>query len=298
MMGASKMNILNKLPLSVIPKTVFLSKEKQENLDKQAFLNDHQFSFPLIMKPDIGERGLLVEKINTLEEWEQYLDANHLDYIVQEYIQLPNEIGIFFYKLPGKTDITISSVCLKDFLSITGNGKSTVRQLLRENFHGRLQLDRLEKTNTDLLEKILNSGEISMLEPIGNHSRGTAFYSGNHLIDMEMKSLIQSIIGSHSDINYGRFDIKYNSIEELKRGINYKVIELNGAASEPTHIYDRSIPIWKKYKIFSEHFAVMYDICTIQMQKGIDPISISAGFQTMKNYYNYKGEINPSWKTV
>jgi hypothetical protein len=27
-------------------------------------------------------------------------------------------------------------------------------------------------------------------------------------------------------------------IEELEQGINFSIVELNGAASEPTHIYD------------------------------------------------------------
>ncbi len=298
MMGASKMNILNKLPKSVIPKTIFLSKEQQANWNKDNFLKDHKLSFPLIMKPDIGERGLLVEKINSMQEWQQYLQANQVDYIVQEFIDLPNEIGIFFHRLPGITQINISSVCLKNFLTLTGNGKDTVKELLLNNFHGRLQIDRLEKTNVSLLECVLTDGQTKLLEPIGNHSRGTAFYNGNHLIDVKMKSLIESIIGQQTDIHYGRFDIKYNTLEELKQGKNYKVIELNGAASEPTHIYDRSIPIWKKYKVFSEHFSVMYDICKIQMQKGIDPISISTGLRTMRDYYSYKGEINPFWKTT
>jgi hypothetical protein len=30
----------------------------------------------------------------------------------------------------------------------------------------------------------------------------------------------------------------YNTIEELEQGINFAVVELNGAASGPTHIYD------------------------------------------------------------
>ena len=39
---------------------------------------------------------------------------------------------------------------------------------------------------------------------------------------------------------YGRVDLKYQSFERLCLGEDFKIIEINGIMSEPTHIYDAS----------------------------------------------------------
>jgi hypothetical protein len=37
---------------------------------------------------------------------------------------------------------------------------------------------------------------------------------------------------------YGRLDIMFTSWEDLAQGLNFSIVEVNGAGSEPTHIYD------------------------------------------------------------
>ncbi len=294
---SSKKEILDTLPQDKIPTSVFINKDAIASLDLEQLMQEHKLEFPIIAKPDKGERGLLVEKLESLHDLKSYLAANTLDYILQEYIDLPNEIGIFFHKDPRSKQIGISSVCLKEFLSITGDGKSTVEMILLSNFHGKYQVDKIALKNPEVLTKVLSKNEKYLLEPIGNHSRGTAFYNGNHLIDAPLTSVIESIV-KNMDAYYGRFDIKYNKIEELKRGENYCILELNGSASEPTHIYDRNIPIWKKYSTIYQHWKIMFYISKENMKKGNVPVSFTKGVKTLHAYYKYLGGINKNWKTI
>ena len=71
--GESKINILNRIPAEVLPKTVFIAKEHQTptyiiNAGKKAGI-----TFPFIAKPDVGERGFLVEIIKNEAALVDYL---------------------------------------------------------------------------------------------------------------------------------------------------------------------------------------------------------------------------------
>jgi hypothetical protein len=295
---ASKFKILQQLNPSAVPKSVFFKHQKTSLEELSALLESHQLQFPIIVKPDKGERGLLVEKICNLTQLHKYLSSNKIDFIIQEFVNLPNEIGIFFNKMPGSENINISSVCLKEFLNLKGDGISTIRELLENDFHGKHQIDRFEECLNGELNEVLKFDQIKLLEPIGNHSRGTKFMDGSHLIDQKVIDLVKFILQDKEGINYGRFDIKYNTISDLKDLKNFKVIELNGVASEPTHVYDRSINIIKKYKIWFDHWNTMYQISQLQSLKGYSPLSARTVLKILKNYFGYLRNINRSWNAA
>jgi len=295
---SSKMKILEKLNQAVVPNSLYLNDNQitKENLNK--LLREKQLNFPLIVKPDIGERGLLVEKMNSLEQLCYYLQQNKIAYIIQEFVELPNEVGIFFHKDPESSLISISSVCLKRFLSLIGDGQSSFGELLESHFHGKYQRERMQVLHQDKYDEIIPLDEKILLEPIGNHSRGTAFYDGSHLIDDKLIDLVLHILDGNEDINYGRFDIKYDSIEGLKNLNNFKVIELNGCASEPTHIYDRKFSALEKYRIFFSHFRIMFKISQKQSRIGHKPLSAFVVFKLIRDYFKYMRGINPNVKLI
>jgi len=84
----------------------------------------------MIAKPDIGERGTAVEKINSEEELKSYLEYHKNDLLIQEYINFEIELGIFYYRFPDQESGTISSVVRKDFLKVMGDGQSSLRDLM------------------------------------------------------------------------------------------------------------------------------------------------------------------------
>ena len=74
--------------------------------------------------------------------------------------------------------------------------------------------------------------------PYGNHARGAKFTNVTHWADEALITSIDEVCRQIPNFYYGRLDIRYNTLEELKQGKNFRIIELNGAGSEPTHIYD------------------------------------------------------------
>ncbi len=296
MMGASKINILNHIPKSLLPKTRLIKSGSDKFMMAINAMNDLNLAFPIILKPDIGERGLLVELIKSEQELKAYLESNDINFILQEYIDYPNEAGIFYYRMPNEPKGKIVSIALKNYLSITGDGNSTWRELLGNHFHGALQIDRLKSSYGKYFEEVLEKGKKVIIEPIGNHCRGTQIVNGNHLIDVDLSETFDSINQSMKDVYYGRYDIKYNSWEELKRGENFKIIELNGIASEPMHIYDEQISIVKKYAFFYGLWKVIFKISKMQRAKGIQPISFREAWFYIRSYIKYIRSINKQWR--
>lgn len=265
----SKFETLKLIPEKYRPNSLFVSKEREFDTIIRD-MHKKGIDYPIIAKPDVGFRGMLVEKINSDVALKKYLDNYRLPIILQEFIDLPNECGVFYYRIPGKDKGVINSLTFKSFLSVVGNGISTLKELV--NFDKRAQhyVEQLKKIHAERWNGIPLKGEKVLLSVIGNHARGTQFLNANHYIDAK---LVQTFDKLNSEIDgwyYGRLDIKYNTWEELKNGENYKIIEINGAISEPTHIYDSyTTSYFNALKTFRTHWDIIEEIATVNLKNGI-----------------------------
>jgi len=257
----SKYKTLQLVPEEYIPKSIFVIKNQKFQKTLTAIKNE-KIEFPLIIKPNIGFRGLLVKKINSQGELQNYLKKhNTIDLIIQEFIAYKNECGIFYYKIPGDKNGHITSITLKKYLAVKGDGKSTLLELIKKNERAKNYLKlvlELNKANLDVIP-ILN--EKIILTVIGNHSKGTQFINGNHLINNLLKNTLDTINVDISGWNYGRIDVKYNNFNELLNSENFKILEINGVIAEPTHIYDASKGTYlKALKTIKDHWKIIYKI--------------------------------------
>ncbi len=265
----SKFETLKLVPESYRPISLFVPKERDFDTVIRA-MHKKGIDFPIIAKPDVGFRGMLVEKINSDAALKKYLEDYKLPTILQEFIDLPNECGVFYYRMPGEKSGVINSLTFKSFLSVDGNGFSTLEELV--NFDKRAQhyIPQLEKIHKERWNKIPLKGEKVLLSVIGNHARGTQFLNANHFID---DTLLQTFNKLNSEIAgwyYGRLDVKYNTWEELKNGENFKILEINGIISEPTHIYDPySTTYFNALKTFRKHWDIVERIAKLNLQKGV-----------------------------
>lgn len=286
-LGDSKMGILDKIPNKWIPNTLFVSKETPFDTLKENLIFAG-ISYPVIAKPDIGERGFLVEKINNEAELKQYVEAHPINWIVQEYIDYPEEISILYYRFPHEKSGHITSVTLKKYLTIEGDGISTVKELVLAYPRAKLQLPVLEKSHSEMMGTIPAAGEKIELVPIGNHSRGTTFLNGNHLIDERLLATFDAINRELEEIYFGRFDIKCKSMESLKSGVDFCILEINGVKSEPTHIYEPGFSIWEAYKVLFSQWRIIYEISMANKARGVDFVSLREGLHQVKIFAEYK----------
>jgi len=258
----SKYETIQMIPEIYRPKTLFI-KTTTDIKDILHQIKKAEIKFPLIAKPDIGFRGILVQKINSEKELENYFKSTPINIIIQEFIDYPKECGIFYYRLPNEKTGTITSITLKRFLTVIGDGKKTLSELIISDERAYLYMNILKKIHGHKLISIPKKNKEITLTVIGNHSKGTEFIDGNHLINQQLTTAIDAISQQIDGWFYGRLDIKYESIEKLIKGENFKILEINGIIAEPTHIYDSSKnSYFDAVKAIGKHWGIIYQIAT------------------------------------
>lgn len=266
----SKYETLQKIPEKLRPVSVLVKAGDSFDQTLQK-LHTAGIGFPLFAKPDIGFRGLLVKRIATAAELEAYLSRFPLDFIVQGLIDYPMEVGVLYYRMPDEKQGTVSSLTLKEFLYVTGDGVSTVLELVKNKPRALLQLDRLRDTHAAVLDTVPPAGQQVSLGAVGNHSKGTRFIDGCHLITPELCAHFDRLSHQMEGIYYGRFDLKCQSLDDLVTGEHLKVIELNGVCAEPTHIYDPKHSFFYGLRQTARHWRILTLISTQTRRNGFVP---------------------------
>jgi len=277
----SKKEIYDIIPDEFIPKTVLIKTNTTVNFIMEK-MKQARINFPCIAKPDTGMKGLAVSLLENEKDLENYSGKILVDYLIQEYISLPNEIGIFYYRMPGEEKGRISGIVNKEFLKITGDGKSSLEILLQADPRHLLQLNALRKIYGEELQQVLIKGEIKNLVPYGNHARGAKFTDVSHWADEELIKFIDELCQHIPGFYFGRLDIRYNTLEELKQGKNFSIIELNGAGSEPTHIYDPAHSVFFAWKEIIRHLHLLFLISQKNHKSGHPHMTMKQGLQMLK----------------
>lgn len=255
----SKMDIYNIMPRDYYPPTIFVKAGSYAG-EAPAYLHAAQFTYPIIAKPDIGGKGKGVKKLYTDEEVLNYANKSKVDFLLQQFIPYKKEVGIFYYRIPGEQQGHISGIVSKEFLAVTGDGTSSIEQLLLANKRFILQLPVLKSEMGNELSKVLPAGETLTLVPYGNHARGAKFLDVSMLIDDKLVQAIDAVCSQIPGFYYGRLDVMYNDWEELKTGRGFTIVEVNGAGSEPTHIYDPRHSIFFAWKVIIQHWRLLHKI--------------------------------------
>ncbi len=285
----SKKEIYDLIPQEYYPKTILVSPDESlENiLEKLTTQNIH---YPLIAKPDIGLRGTAVKKINAPEELANYHKKAKFDVLFQDLIPYENEIGLFYVKLPNQPG-TITGIVSKEFMILTGDGTSTIRELLHQDIRYIFQIETLEKEYNDKLNSVLKQGETINLVPYGNHCRGTKFVDASDKITPKMIESFNAICSQINDFHFGRMDIMYKSYEDLAEGKNFQIVEINGAISEPTHMYDPKHSLLFGWKELTRHFHYMYLISKNNHKNGAKYLTFKQGAQEFRNHHKHYDSI-------
>jgi hypothetical protein len=280
-MNESKIEIYDLIPKQYYPKTSIIRVKTPIEAVLKGF-NESNFNFPLILKPDMGLRGNGVKKITNLEELKDYHAKADFDFLMQDVIPFENEVGIFYVKLPYESKGKITGIVSKEYLIVEGDGVSTIEQLIKQTPRFKFQLKSLQIEYKDKLLKVLLKGEKINLVPFGNHARGAKFIDSSHLISEKLTNIIENICQDIPEFNFGRFDIMYNTFEELENGQNFSIVELNGSGSEPTHIYDPKHNIFFAWKEIARHIGYMYEIGKHNNDKGFKFLTYKEGMKEYK----------------
>jgi hypothetical protein len=272
MIFESKWDIFKLIPKQYYPNTIIITAK--ENIDTViAKMYNAGLQFPIVAKPDRGERGWCVEILKSKAELQDYLSNYPIDFLLQQYIDYPIELSIFFYRHPAAENGVVTSVTKKEYLKVTGDGRSNLHELIKKNDRAFLQLEKLKKITALDLDKILKNRETQILVPFGNHVRGAMFLDYCNIIDEKLNAVFNTLSKQIEGFYFGRFDIKCNSIEELKEG-KFSILELNGSGAEPAHIYQPGFSFLKAQKVIMQHYKMMYDAAKANNKKGTAYMSL------------------------
>lgn len=267
MLGESKIRIYEGIADQYIPKTSFLAKTSNSTEVRES-ARALGLKYPFVLKPDRGERGWMVKVIRNDEQLKQYLAKNQVDFLIQEWIDLPVEMAIFYFRHPNSAQGTVSSIAIKEFYHITGNGANTVAELVELDVRGKMFKEKLFSQSDLDPESVPAANENIRIGHIGNHSLGTIFKNGNALINDKLTSQIDKLSQSITGFYFGRFDIRCASISSVEEG-EFKIIELNGSGSEPAHIYDPESTVIRAFKDIAFHLRKMFEISIYNHQQGV-----------------------------
>ena len=282
MFGESKFEVLEKVPLYCKPKTILIKIPATSKAVLQQ-IRECGLQFPLVFKPDLGERGWMVRKIRNEAEIAQYLADIRVDFLAQEWVDLPLEFGVFYVRYPGDVSGKVTSIVGKEMLSVQGDGTKTLQSLILEKERAKLQWDTLKVTYHHRLSQVVPSSETIELVSIGNHCLGTKFINENRLISDELSHSFDRISKEIEGFYFGRYDVRVASLKDLAEG-KIQVMELNGCGAEPAHIYQPGFSFVEALRVLFRHWYDIYYISKENHKRGVAYISFREARAIYKNF--------------
>lgn len=210
-------------------------EEKLQQVER--FMSDRGLNFPLVIKPDVGQRGSGVVIAKSMTQVKRALAHPPGDVMAQAFI--PGvEYGVFYIRHPGEASGRIFAITRKTFSCLEADGVHNLEELILRDPRALCQAEMHFRQLQPRLFEVPPAGEKIQLTEVGNHARGTLFEEGMDLWTPALEQRVDAISQSLPGFYFGRFDMIAPGPEAFQRGEGLKVIELNGVSSEATSMYD------------------------------------------------------------
>lgn len=264
-----------------VVKTLHLEAGGEERLAAlETWMAEQQLDFPIVLKPDAGQRGSGVRYVQTDDDAREYLGGVPLPLVAQEYAEGPHELGVFWVRAPGEAQGRIFSVTEKFFTSVVGDGEHNLEDLIVLHPRAVLQANTFFRRHSDVLDWVPGVGAEVPLVLSGNHAQGTLFKDGRRLATDALRARLDALCDGFDGFHIGRFDLRAPDLDALQRGEDFKIVELNGATAEATHIYDPDLGPWKgpveAYSTLFRQWSMVFAIAAANRKAGHRPIGTSA----------------------
>ena len=282
--GESKGDLLNQISndLQKYVATFVTIHRKSQESDTDfkialAKMQESGITFPLVAKPDVGWQGYGVRLLNKEEELRNYIARYPFEQslLIQKYVPFSGEAGVFYIRIPGEKHGYVSSLTFRYFPYIEGDGVSTVRELIAKDERTRHKAkfylgsdDRHAGMSPEKFDTIPKIGEKIRLAFIGSLRVGGTYRDGSRFITSALTECFDKIALSMPSFHFGRFDIRFESIEKLQNGEGFSIIEINGAGSEAIHIWDIDKSLPDVYKELFSYQALLFKIADLNRKNG------------------------------
>jgi hypothetical protein len=293
MEGEPKREMYDLLPKHLYPTTINILPTQSVDALLEA-VKDAGIVYPFVVKPEVGGQGILFRKIDTEKELLHYHSLMKFEYIVQNMILYKMEVSVFHIRHPKEQKGIVTGFLQKIPLHVMGNGKLTLEELiLAHPKANKFATDMLVK-HAENLKNIIAADEKYVLSYAANHNRGALFIDLKNEIDDKLVSIFDALSIEINDFFYGRYDIMCNSVEDLKAGKNYLILEYNGCGAEPNHFYDTGYTLRGAHKEILKHWKYMFEISKYNASQGVKPWSFWKGYKFLK----YSRDLTVAMKKV
>jgi hypothetical protein len=262
----SKYKIYESMKGYACPRTVLL--DTKNFFAVQTELRHTAWQFPFYAKPDIGSKGAGVVLVTAWPHLQKALHEAKCKYMIQEPCKHQCELGIFYVRHPHTNKYSITGIVKKEPLLAVGDGKRTLLQIVLSDTRARMQIEQLEQKFGEALQQIPAGGEQVMLSSIGNHALGSKFVNITQACTLALQDSIHNIAMQIPEFYFGRLDVMCKSIDDAMQGGELEVVEVNGAGSEPTHLYDPTHSLWQVWRIIIKHWQLLYEVSAANKKRG------------------------------
>ncbi len=249
-----------------------------ERIEQARHFVAREGGYPVVLKPNIGQRGRGVAIIRDADALREYLSEAPGDTIIQRYID-GAEFGVFVYRDPLTQAAQVFSVTNKCFPRVVGDGVKPLHQLIRDDARARLIAPLLWRKFGDRIERVPAAGEDVPLVEIGAHCRGSLFLDASELATDALRVQIARVFTALPGFHFGRLDLRCPSAEALARGEGIRILEVNGVSAEAAHIYHPGTPLWRGYASMLRQWKLAFAIGLRNVRTGAQPLTITDFFR-------------------
>ncbi len=251
--------------------------------------------YPVVLKPDAGQRGFAVRVARGASDLLPYFAANTRAVMVQRHHPGPCECGVLWVRhasgpAADGSEGFIFAVTRKTFPVATGDGVRTLARLIDDHPRYRRQRGVFRARWRHELERVPAEGERVRLAEAGNHCQGTLFTDGIDLTTPALSRAIDTIAAGFRGLNggpldFGRFDLRYESDEGLGRGEGFAIVELNGTSSEATNLYDPGRGVLWAWGVLLRQWGHLYRLGAMRRRAGHRGISLHELWREVRAHY-------------
>lgn len=291
--GESKLDILHALNRANAPALPAIAIEPGKDRIERAIRAIEQSpelgAWPVVLKPDVGQRGAGVTIARTPEDARRFFARHRGRAIAQRFHPGPVEISLLWIRDPAHVENDpgqdrlcgrIFSVTRKRRNTVVGDGRRSVARLVRADARLRHQRGVL-LTGVDDPARVPGEGEAVELGAIGNHAKGARFSDGADLITPRLERAIDDIARAYRGVgggglDYARFDLRAPSEQDVRDAENLAIIELNGVTGESTNLYDPERPTAWALGVLGDQWEALARVGHARRRSGARPIGCLA----------------------
>lgn len=232
--------------------------------------------FPVIAKPDLGLCGYGVRLVANRGELRDYLlafPANET-VVLQQYLPQESEAGIFYVRDPQADAGRIIGLALRYFPRVTGDGQRTIAELIAADPRAqRLHQSPRHEPNYNP-NRVPAAGEVVRLATIGSTRVGGLYRDGRAHITPQLTRAIDAIAHDMPAFHFGRFDVRFDSLQDLSAGRTFTIMEINGAGSEAIEAWDPDTGMLAGFRMIFKKQRILFAIGNVMRRKGFKPLGV------------------------